>query len=82
MTSSRDLLLNFHRNSSGYVYRPFDGYITRVFLLLKRSAFGSVLSKPRFSLQVPEQFAASLEIGDQIEIGVGLETKLEADEEG
>lgn len=43
---------------------------------------GSLLSKPRLSLQVPEQFAAALEIGDQIEIGVCLETKLEADEEG
>jgi len=43
---------------------------------------GSLLSKPRLSLQVPEQFAATLEIGDQIEIGIGLETKLEADEEG
>jgi len=43
---------------------------------------GPVLSKPGFSLQVPEQFAATLEIGDQIEIRVSLETKLETDEEG
>jgi len=66
--------------------RPIDNVILVQMLQgqyeLCNIKLGPFLSKPRFSLQVPEQFAATLEIGDQIEIGVCLETKLETDEEG
>jgi hypothetical protein len=43
--------------------------------------FGAFFSKSSLALQVPEQFTATLKICHQVEIGVRLETKFEADEE-
>ena len=40
-----------------------------------------LLREPGLALQVPEQFAAALEIGDEVEVRVRLEAELEPDEE-
>ena len=41
----------------------------------------AILAEPRFSLEVPEEFSTRLEIGDEEEFVVGLEAKLESDQE-
>lgn len=39
----------------------------------------SFFAEPRFSLEMPEKLATALEVGHEVQIGVRLERKLEAD---
>lgn len=42
----------------------------------------ALFAEAGLALEVPEELAAALEVGDEVEVGVGLEGELEADEEG
>lgn len=56
-------------------------------MLQSQNKFGNVeprafFTKAGLTLEVPEEFAATFEISDEVEIGVCLEAKLESDQEG
>jgi hypothetical protein len=42
---------------------------------------GTLLREPGLALQMPEEFTARFEIGDEVQVGVCLEGELETDEE-